>query len=166
MILQRLCDYYDRLAGDPEIPISEEGFAPQKVTFEVVIEPDGTLHAIQDVRDTSGKKPAPRSMQLPYGGKRAAGIKAMFLWDKADYLLGWVPPDIANEPDDESESARKKRLKKVDRIGECHEACKKLHAEMTTATSTTEYHALTKFFEAWKPSHLSDEQNALLTETA
>ncbi len=164
MILQRLCDYYDRLAADPDTPISEEGFAPQKVTFELVIESDGRLHAIQDVRDTSGKKPKPRLMQLPYGGKRAAGIKAMFLWDKADYLLGWVPPDIASEPGNESESDRKKRLKKIDRVGDCHDACIKLHLEMCPATSVAEYDSLRKFFETWLPSHLSVEQDELLRE--
>ena len=55
MILQRLCEYYDRLAADPNQDIAAVGFAPQKVVFEIVIEEDGTLHALQDVRDTSGK---------------------------------------------------------------------------------------------------------------
>ncbi|MEZ6117836.1 MAG: type I-C CRISPR-associated protein Cas8c/Csd1 [Pirellulaceae bacterium] len=164
MILQKLCDYYDRLAADPDVAISEEGFAPQKVSFEVVIEEDGSLHAIQDIRDTSGKKPVPRSMQLPYCGKRAAGIMPMFLWDKADYLLGWVPPEIATAPDDEFASDQKKRLKKFERIGECHDACKTLHLEMAANLSASEYDALKNFFDKWTPTQLSDEQDKLLRE--
>jgi hypothetical protein len=45
MILQRLCEYYDRIAGDPHIDIAQLGFAPQKVSFEVVIDVDGSLVA-------------------------------------------------------------------------------------------------------------------------
>ena len=113
MILQRLCSYYDRLAADPNQTMSEEGFAPQKVSFEVVIEPNGTLHAIQDIRDHDDKKPAPKLMRLPECGKRTSGVSAQFLWDKADYLLGWVSPELANSPEDESEADQKKRLKKL-----------------------------------------------------
>jgi CRISPR-associated protein Csd1 len=50
MILQRLCDYYDRIADDPHIEIAQEGFAPQKVSFEIVIDHDGSLSAINDIR--------------------------------------------------------------------------------------------------------------------
>ena len=126
MILQRLCEYYDRLAADPNQDIAAVGFAPQKVGFEIVIEEDGTLHALQDVRDTSGKKPANQLMELPYGGKRANAIMPMFLWDKPEYLLGWVSPELRDEPEGETEVEQKKRLKKINRIGECFQAAQTL----------------------------------------
>lgn len=164
MILQKLCDYYDRLAADPNIGISEEGFAPQKVSFEVVIEKDGSLYAVHDIRDVFKRKKSPRTMQLPYCGKRAAGIKAMFLWDKADYLLGWAPPELTVVPDEETESDRKKREKKRQRVSECHLACKKLHDELAADLRNPEYRALLEFFRRWNPTNLSTDQEAILEE--
>jgi CRISPR-associated protein Csd1 len=162
MILQKLSDYYDRVAADPSQEISLEGFAPQKVSFEIVIEDDGSLHAIQDIRDTTDKKPKPRLMRLPYS-KRTSGVKAMFLWDKAEYLLGWVPNEIAAEPDDESETAKAKRLKKIERVSDCFSACKELHIQFAEEMNHLEvFQSLVHFFESWQPENLTDEHNEFL----
>ncbi len=161
MILQKLCDYYDRVADDPSQEISRQGFAPQKISFEVVIETDGSLHAIQDIRDTTGKKPTPRLMRLPYS-KRTSGVKAMFLWDKAEYLLGWIPKELATGPESESESAKATRVKKVERVAKCFSACRELHEQLGRESCGPEYQSLVQFFEKWKPMDLTDEQNQLL----
>lgn len=160
MILQKLCEYYDRLASDPKAAIAQEGFAPQKVSFEILIEQDGSLHSINDIRDTSGKKPTPQVMRLPYL-KRTSGVKAMFLWDKAEYLLGWVPSELQNEPEDETDTDKAKRLKKIARVADCFAAAKELHTTVD-GLQQTDYVALATFFEHWKPETLSDEHQQLL----
>ena len=162
MILQRLCEYYDRLAVDPNQEIAAVGFAPQKVGFEIVIEADGTLHALQDVRDTSGKKPVNQLMELPYGGKRANAIMPMFLWDKPEYLLGWVSPELREEPDGETEAEQKKRLKKVNRIGDCFQATQQLHGEISQELDLEDLNSVAAFLEKWTPTQLTEEQDQFL----
>ena len=162
MILQRLCEYYDRLAADPDQDIAAVGFAPQKVGFEIVIEEDGTLHALQDVRDTSGKKPVNQLMELPYGGKRANAIMPMFLWDKPEYLLGWVSPELRDEPEGETEVEQKKRLKKINRIGECFQAAQTLHEEFSQELDLADLNSVVAFLKNWDPSKLTEEQDLFL----
>ena len=163
MILQKLCEYYDRIDADPTQSIAQEGFAPQKVSFAVVINEDGTLHEIQDVRDASGRKPVPQIMRLPFE-KRTSGIKAMFLWDKAEYLLGYVSPDLAIAPKNETDAARKKREKKIDRIAQSHKATQELHESFGSQATNDSYQLLLKFFQEWEPSQLGEQQKELLNE--
>ena len=163
MILQKLCEYYDRIDADPTQTIAQEGFAPQKVSFAVVINEDGTLHDIQDVRDTSGKKAVPQTMLLPYNGKRASGVKAMFLWDKAEYLLGYVSPEL-DEPENETPTNRKKREKKIQRIAQCHLATQELHESFRAACTNEHFQLLCRFLENWRPESLAEQQTALLNE--
>ena len=165
MILQKLCEYYDCIDADPTQTIAQEGFAPQKISFAIVINEDGTLHEIQDVRDVSGKKPVPLMMRLPFE-KRTSGVKAMFLWDKAEYLLGYVPQDIANTPDGETDTARKKRQKKIDRITSCHSATGELHLAFENQVEDKSYQSLCKFLQKWQPDDLTEAQRNLLNEVA
>ncbi len=161
MILQKLCEYYDRVDSDPTQPIAQHGFAPQKIAFEIVIEKDGTLFDLLDVRDTSGKKPVPVRMALPFEG-RTSGVKAMFLWDKAEYLLGWVPRDLLSIPDDETEKDSKKRTKKIDRIGLCFEATKEIHESFASDIKSAGYQCLNEFFRKWQPAELSEKHHEFL----
>jgi CRISPR-associated protein Csd1 len=163
MILQRLCDYYDRIADAPHVEIAQQGFAPQKVSFEVVIDHDGSLSAINDIRDTDGKKPSPRMMRLPFEG-RTSGIKAMFLWDKAEYLLGYVPKEMREGPPNESDSDRVKREKKIYRVADCFQACKTTHLDFASSIDESAYQSLCQFFANWTPGSLSEEQIRLLDE--
>jgi len=163
MILQKLCEYYDRIDADPTQTIAQEGFAPQKISFAVVINEDGTLHEIQDVRDTSGKKPVPQIMRLPFE-KRTSGVKSMFLWDKAEYLLGYVPPEIADAPEDETDAARKTRERKVQRIAACHTATRELHEAFESKTEEAGFKTLCKFLKQWQASDLTEPQRTILTE--
>ena len=91
MILTRLAEQYDRLLRDPRyadaLPI--RGESVQKISFEVVLDPDGTLVDVADLRATEGKTPVLRKMRVPGGAKPSGqGINACFLWDNARYLLG------------------------------------------------------------------------------
>ena len=160
MILRKLGEYYDRLAADPKEGISQEGFAPQKISFEVVIEEDGSLHAINDVRDDSSKKPLPQLMRLPYM-KRTSGIKSMFLWDKAEYLLGWIPDELRNAKIEETDIETKKRLKKIERISDCFAATLELHTSFRDLKHK-DFVALVKFLDGWKPEKLTADQQQLL----
>lgn len=88
MILASLNDYYERLLARHEEGISPFGYSMGKVSYVIVLSPDGRIVDINDVRDNSGKKPTPRAMAVPQPEKRTVGIKSNFLWDKTSYVLG------------------------------------------------------------------------------
>lgn len=88
MILHALAQYYERLKEDPESGIALPGFAPQKISFAIVLNEKGKLIRILDIRNQEGKKPKPVVLMLPYAGKRTSGILPNFLWDNTKYVLG------------------------------------------------------------------------------
>ncbi|MBM3393772.1 MAG: type I-C CRISPR-associated protein Cas8c/Csd1, partial [Betaproteobacteria bacterium] len=62
MILQRLNDLYYRLAQNPDSDsklarVPPYGFTDENISYCLVLSKDGALVDIQDVRDTSEKKP-------------------------------------------------------------------------------------------------------------
>ena len=86
MILQKLVAYYDRLAADPDSGIAPFGFAPQNISFCIVLERDGRLSDVLDIRpeDERGR---PRPVQLPvphFGSKRTSAIRPNFLATETD----------------------------------------------------------------------------------
>src|SRR5690606_27158845 len=88
MILSALVDYYQRLRDDPESGIAGPGYSQEKISYAIVLDADGQLVDVHDLRDTSGKKPQPQLLDVPQPEKRTVGIKSNFLWDKTSYALG------------------------------------------------------------------------------
>ena len=90
MILSALNDYYKRLTeqGSEREVVPVFGFSKEKISYALVLSVDGELVDVQDVRDTAGKKPQPRSLTVPQPPKRASNISPCFLWDKTGYVLG------------------------------------------------------------------------------
>ena len=86
MILSALNDYYQRLAMESKVPTF--GYSEEKISYALVLSKDGSLVDVQDIRDTSGKKPRPRAMNVPQPEKRTSGVASNFLWDKTSYVLG------------------------------------------------------------------------------
>ena len=131
MILQSLARYYRRLVEQGEEGIAPYGYSPEKISYEIVLAPDGGVVAVNDIRDTSGKKPQPRLIAVPQPEKRTVDIKASFLWDKTSYVLGV--------------SGTSKRS------GEEHEAFKALHATALADAEDAGLKALCLFLRRWSP---------------
>src|SRR5690606_3774817 len=99
MILASLIDYYDRLTADPKNPVPDFGFSVQQISFCVVLNADGTLSGIDDIRRpvTGGngkERVVSRRMIVPGQSKPpGAGLNPCFLWDNAAYMLGYKPDD-------------------------------------------------------------------------
>lgn len=81
-ILSALARAYDRLPDAPPY-----GYSSEKIGFCVVLNADGSVAEIADLRDTD-KRRSPRVMLVPQGKKRTVGIDPNFLWDKSAYVLG------------------------------------------------------------------------------
>lgn len=94
MILNKLVEYYDRLAAEPDSDIAALGFSRQKVSFIVVLKPDGALSAFQDARAEENGRAVPRLLVVPGQAKPSgSGINPGFLWDNAQYMLGFKTDD-------------------------------------------------------------------------
>jgi CRISPR-associated protein Csd1 len=129
MILQALNDYYQRLL-EQEV-VSLPGYSSQNIAYEILLAPDGSVVQVNDIRDTSGKKPLPRVLSVPQPEKRTVGIKSNFLWDKTSYVLGV--------------SATSKRADKE------HEAFQALHREPLAGSDDEGLQALQAFLQRWTP---------------
>lgn len=131
MILTALNDYYDHLLAAQTPGLSAAGYSQEKISYALVLDPDGRLVAVDDLRDLSGKKPVPRSLSVPQPEKRTAGIRANRLWDKTSYVLGV--------------SATSKRADQE------HAAFKDLHLDMLAGTDDPGLQALAAFLASWTP---------------
>jgi CRISPR-associated protein Csd1 len=129
MILAALCGYYRHLLTRGEEGVSPYGYSAEKISYEIVLSPEGRLVDVHDIRVTSGKKPVPRTMNVPQPEKRTVGIKPNFLWDKSSYVLG--------------ASATSKRADRE------HDAFKSLHREWLVGTDDAGLKALLAFLGAW-----------------
>lgn len=149
MILQVLNDYYQRLSADPSVDVPEPGFAPQKISFCLVLDRQGEMVQVRDLRETQGKRKYPHIMVVPsLGKKKASGIEANFLWETTSYVLGAVQDD---GKDDE-----KKKEKKRKRALECWKAFKTLQHKLGDDIEDDGMAALLAFLDAWNPDKAKD----------
>ncbi len=134
MILQALNQYYERLKDNPETKIPLFGFGSQKIHFVVVLNDDGQVVQVKDLREKVKNKTVPASITVPMiGKKRAVDITPNFMWDNTGYVLGW---------DAKGKDARTKK---------CFAAFKKLHQEIGKGISDRGLKAVIGFLESWHP---------------
>ncbi|MFN9780109.1 MAG: type I-C CRISPR-associated protein Cas8c/Csd1 [Alphaproteobacteria bacterium] len=143
-ILQSLAAYYDRLRARGEA--AEPGYAPKKISYELVIDKAGRPISFNDIRDISGKKPAPRILNVP-SVSRTSGIEAAFLWDKTSYSLGIT--DLRSDPEQKAKVAP--RPGATPRSLEEHAAFKSLHESALANTTDEGLLALREFLKRWTP---------------
>ena len=88
MILQALHGYYERMSAEPDSGMPPYGTSVENISFALVLDADGKLRGIEDLREQEGKKLRPRKMAVPAAEKKASAIKPNFLWDTTKYVLG------------------------------------------------------------------------------
>lgn len=93
MILSALVDFYERQASDPESKIPRFGWSEQKIGFLIVLNPDGSLHAVAPPPVPEAQAAKRFTLTVPGQSKPSgSGINPCFLWDNAAYALG-LPPE-------------------------------------------------------------------------
>jgi CRISPR-associated protein Csd1 len=142
MIIQALCEYYDRLRADPHSGVAEPGFAPQNVYFAIELSNQGELLRVIDLRDREGKRLVPRRMMLPEAVKRTVAVLPNFLWDNATYTLGL---DTRGNPD---------------RARQCFEAFAKQTVELCADLDDPGALALLRFLKSWSPEQAAERFDA------
>jgi CRISPR-associated protein Csd1 len=149
MILQSLHQLYDRLAADEDYGIAPAGHSIQKISFRVVLFPDGRLFEIQKVAHLENGKERPRQLAVLGNGKPSgSGINPCFLWDNTGYMLGYKPDDP-----------------KPERSRECFEAFRQRHLEAEQAIGSPAFSAVCRFLESWSPDQAPEHPVLLETTT-
>jgi CRISPR-associated protein Csd1 len=142
MILQALNSYYQRLEHDPDVDIAPFGFSRQKIAFCVMLNADGSLHEIADVRTQEGKKLLPLSLIVLGNAKPSgAGINPCFLWDNPAYLLGYK----ADDP-------------KPERTRNSFEAFRERHRDVESNIDDPEFSAVCTFLRQWNPDEAQQHE--------
>ncbi len=135
MILQKLAEYYGRLEADPEQNVACFGFSRQKISFVVVLNADGTLSAFQDARQDDGGRLVPRLLVVPGQAKPSgSGLNPGFLWDNAQYILGFKPDDP-----------------KPDRTKQAFESFRDRHLTLEKEIGDQANSAVCRFLQNWTP---------------
>ncbi len=148
MILQSLNELYDRLKTDPDYQIAPPGYSIQKISFKVVLKPNGELFGIQPVRVTSGKNVRPRLETVPGTAKPPGqGLNPCLLWDNTGYMLGFKPDDP-----------------KPNRTLKAFGSFKEKHLELEREIDCASFSVVCRFLENWDPA--SANEHEVLKETS
>ncbi len=140
MILAALNDYYQRLLDDPDSGVALPGYSQETIGFAIVLNQNGGVVDVQDLREKSGKKMVGKRLSVPASFKRPGiGSKPFFLWDKTSYSLG-VGKDEA-------------------RTQQNHEAFMGLHRAALAGSDDPALKALLVFLEAWKPEQFGKDEH-------
>ncbi|MEA3245501.1 MAG: type I-C CRISPR-associated protein Cas8c/Csd1, partial [Gemmatimonadota bacterium] len=138
MILRRLAEYYDRLAADPatSADLPRWGYSKQKLSFCVVLNPDGSLNQFQSLLDAGAGRPEPVRRLVPGAAKPPGqGINPGFLWDNAAYILG-----VAGASAD---------ARKLARTRQACAAFRDRHVTAEAEVADAAFSAVCRFLERW-----------------
>ncbi|MEZ5869289.1 MAG: type I-C CRISPR-associated protein Cas8c/Csd1 [Defluviimonas denitrificans] len=125
-MLAALAQAYDRLPDAPPF-----GYSAEKIGFCVVLNADGSVADVVDLRDTDKKRSA-KVVMVPQAKKRTVGIDPNVLWDKTAYVLG-VTGGTGK------------------RTAEEHARFRDQHLEWLAGSDDEGLIALARFLESWTP---------------
>ncbi len=138
MILQVLNEYYERLQKEEDSAAPTLGFFRRSVHFVLIIDENGNLVQIMDLREPAKPKPIPKQMIVPgLGRKKASGVDPDFLWGAAAYVIGF-------EPDG-----------KPSRTAEKFQKFKDFQHELGDSLDDAGVKAVLKFIDRWNPTETS-----------
>lgn len=110
MILQALCEYYDRKAALREMPPYGREWKP--IPYLVVINKDGDFLRLESTLEGEGNKQKAHKFLMPNEVKgRTIAINPNNLYDKASYVFGSVDEDNSNARDLSAKMAFAQRVK-------------------------------------------------------
>jgi len=150
VIIQSLVSLYERLEQNPEIQLPSAGFAVQKVSFALVLNHQGKLVQIKDLRNMEDGKIRPMIMTLPSIERSGSGLSPQFMWDNTQYVLGDVLYD---------EEKKKESEKKQQRARSAFQEFKKFHKDVFSASENKDILAVLKFLDQWNPDDAKSLEN-------
>lgn len=142
MIINALCEHYQRLLDDEHSGVSRPGYSKARVSFAAELSPAGELVNIIDLREQQGKKMIARDMIVPEQVKRSSGVKANFLCDNCSYVFG-LP---------------QKGKEKKERIKQAFIAFAELHQVVLGTTKDAGAEAVCLFLKNWDLEKAAQDQ--------
>ena len=135
MILPALNNYYDRLRTSAHADIPLLGFSSQKIHFALLLNRDGKLLQVLDLRETQGKRLLPKQITVPEAVIKSVNIAANFMWDNTGYVLG-----VDNKG-------------KSERSMQTFKAFKTLHHDVGEGLDDEGMVAVLRFLDSWNPAN-------------
>lgn len=149
MILQSLVDYYQMLVNQDDNNISRRGYSVENVHFCLVLDEDGNLKSVRDLRVQSDNKKSsklvPIKLTLPERVQKSSGITSNCFWENAEYVLG-----IEKKKDNGKDDKRAMTQKRFHHFYD-------LHMSILKNVSDIGVTALLSFLEKHKKSNYQNE---------
>jgi len=149
MILQSLCELYERLIDDPDYEVSPPGYTLQNISFKVVLQSDGSLYSLESLRDP--KTGRPRQMIMPGGDKPSGKVTERSVHKKVQFLRNDLPFLIGVTVGKDKDSAFVESTLEF-------EAFKKYHLEKESLINDPDYSLFCRFLRDWKPGEALDRE--------
>ena len=152
-IIASLCRYYDRLIAEG-VPISRDGWAPQKITHLVHLNQDGTVKGItsteyeDEIQLRNGKTKKVKhfmTAQVPIRVVRSSNIRANFFYDNSDYIFGIGAKSFDGNNSEEVRKAKER-----------FEASRELHHMLLDEVESPIAKAILNFFDIWDYKNVRD----------
>jgi CRISPR-associated protein Csd1 len=147
MILQRLAEQYDRIAGSnkDDTQLARPGFSRQKISFCVVLNPDGSLNSFQSLQEKIGSKLVALEKIVPGQTKSSgSGLNPCFLWDTSAYMLGYKINDL-----------------KPSRTDKEFQSFRDYHLLLQTQIAHPAFDTVCAFLRTWTPSEALKHESSL-----
>lgn len=138
MILPALNNYYDRLRSSADADIPLLGFSSKGISFALLLNREGNLLQVLDLRETQGKRLLSKQMIVPEAVIKSVNIAANFMWDNTGYVLG---ADNKGKPE---------------RSIKTFEAFKKLHHDIGEDLDDEGMVAILRFLDSWNPANAAE----------
>ncbi len=140
MILSALNAYYERLRERDAVP--PPGYSAENISYALILDRGGHLVDIQDIRNTSGKRPQPLRLFVPQSETRTSGVKSLFLWDKTSYALG-----VSTKAGENDKLRTRTKAE--------HDAFKELHRMWLGDSDDAGLASMLAFLEKWQPAQFT-----------
>lgn len=95
MILQALTHFHARMVETSVAAVALEGFEWKRIPFVIVLDPEGTVVALQDTRTGETRGNQGSLFLVPKGAKKTSGVSANLFWDNPSYVLGHPKEGLA-----------------------------------------------------------------------
>ena len=141
MILQALYNYYIRQSSREESDIPQLYFSREKISFCLVINSNGDLIQVNDMREGESKK-RPVLVTVPERTIRTSKVAPNFLWENTKYIFG-------------IEDFEKKDRRSI----ECYQSFIALHEEIAQKCADPGLIALIRFLKNNPSAQLQDKMD-------
>lgn len=151
LIIEALNEHYKRLINNPNSGISPPHYSRVAVSHEVVLNKDGEIVGIVDLRVQVKTKLVSKSIDVPEQPKRSSNVCPCFLCGNSAYVFG-IEPD-KGESKTTSNKIEKREIK-------CFESFKEFNQRLLKSVDDDGAKAVVNFLNKWSPK-VADENEII-----